>query len=248
MTRPAHTGFGKWAAVLLVVFALDSCRPLFHRQVSGMVLAVEGTARARANGQIFRLTTDSCLFPGTTIELPANGQVDLMLLPGILVEATGESEIEITQLLLARDGDETIHPMKRREATLRLTRGALCLSVGRAPTGSRLRVITSAGTVIAGSGRACKVTVRGEKARIMSMQGEASFAPADGSARIRIGPGFFLDWAGATRVTEAAAEAGPDEQGELAKALQDERRLLRLATEHEGYVPWERGHSSGAPR
>lgn len=135
MTRFAHTGFGKWAAVLLVVFALGSCRPLFHRQVSGIVLAVEGTARARANGQIFRLTTDSCLFPGTTIELPANGQVDLMLLPGILVEATGESEIEITQLLLARDGDETIHPMKRREATLRLTRGALCISVGRARTG-----------------------------------------------------------------------------------------------------------------
>jgi hypothetical protein len=248
MTRSARTGFGNCAAVLLVVFALASCRPLFHRQVSGVVLAVQGVARAKANGQTFRLTTESHIFPETTIELPAKSQLDLMLLPGILVELAGESEIEITELLLSRDGDETIRPMKSREATLRLTRGTLCISVGRAPTGSRLRVITPAGTVIAGSGRACKVTVRGEKARIVSIEAEASFAPADGSARIKVGPGFSLAWPGATRVPEAAAEAGPDGQEELAKASQDDVRLLSLATEHEGFIPWERGNASRAPK
>jgi hypothetical protein len=87
------------------MFALGSCRPLFHRQVSGIVIAVEGAARARANGQTLRLTTESHLFPGTTIELPANSRVDLMLLPGILIESTGESEIEITQLLLSRSSE-----------------------------------------------------------------------------------------------------------------------------------------------
>ena len=104
-------------------------------------------------GKKVPLTSASFLRPGEIVTTTENSRVDLMLLPGVLVELAGAGEVEITQLRLVRDGDETIHPMVARDAKIRLHRGTLIASVGLAQTDSHLFVETPDGTLIAGPDR-----------------------------------------------------------------------------------------------
>ena len=108
-----------WLCILPV---LVSCRPLLRREVSGAVLALEGSAQGMAAGKTIRLTTNEWIQPGEKITTTADTRLDLMLLPGILVELAADTEIEIIRLRLVRDGDETIRPMTAREASLELIR------------------------------------------------------------------------------------------------------------------------------
>src|SRR5437870_2580945 len=110
---------------LLGSFVLDSCRPLFQRQVAGTILSLEGETRGTLGGRSVALTKGSWVYPGEKITTSADARLELLLLPGVLVALARDTEIEIQELRLARDGDETIRPMTSREAKLRLLRGAL---------------------------------------------------------------------------------------------------------------------------
>jgi hypothetical protein len=82
---------------LFVVTALGSCRPVFNREVSGTVLAVEGVANGTIGGQTIGLTNGSSIKPGEKSQLRKR-HADLMLLPGLLIELEGDTEIELMQL------------------------------------------------------------------------------------------------------------------------------------------------------
>ncbi len=236
-----------FAAALALSLAVVSCRPLFHREVSGIVLQVEGRVEASTKDKSFRLTNQSRLYPGTLIDVPAGDRVDLKLLPGILVEGTGESQIQIEQLRLSRDGDETIRPMIAREATLRLTHGTLLLSVGRAPTHSRLRVVTPFGTLTTGAGRVCKLTVTAAGGRVLSVRGINSFAPVSGGPPVQVGAGFFYEAPGSNRPPQPASQSGSEAEAELADTLIAEGRLLRIGREREPFVPWKQEREASDP-
>ena len=103
-----------------------------------MTLSRAGEVMGTSDGKTVRLTTSSRIHPGETVAVSAGGRLELLLLPGVLVELTGNTEIEIKQLRLARDGDETIGPMTAREAKVRLVRGTLIGSVGHAQMRSKI--------------------------------------------------------------------------------------------------------------
>ena len=71
-----------------------------------------------------------------------------MVLPGVLLELAGDTEIEILRLRLERDGDESIHPMIARAAEVRLLRRSITASVGRAETDSKFLVRPAFGVVV----------------------------------------------------------------------------------------------------
>jgi hypothetical protein len=59
---------------LLGLLALGSCRPLYDRQVAGMILSLEGEAQGTINGKTVRLTKSSRLRPGETVAVSAGGR------------------------------------------------------------------------------------------------------------------------------------------------------------------------------
>ena len=166
-----------------------------------------------------------------------------MLLPGLLIELSGESEIEILELQLERDGDETIQPMTARKAHIRLSRGTLIATVSLAPTESFLTVDTPAGSLTAGPDRTFMLKLNGPRTSatsVMSVRGETTFR-AKGTARdLKIPAGFSANLPPLPIAPpQRAANAGPEVQAQLVAILGVEKRLLLLQQqEGSAFRPW----------
>ncbi len=225
----------------MALLALPSYRSAFQREVSSAVLALEGSAEATFAEKKVRLAPNEWLLPATRIATGPGGRLDLMLLPGILVELAGETEIEITRLRFARDGDETIRPMRAREASLRLVRGTLFVAVGQSQTRSRIFIQTPAGDLTAFDLRTFKIEVDGERARTMTVRGKIHFKPASGGAPVNMSAGYFAVFPSGESAPQAAAQADSATQAEVRQILRVEKRLLRLRKDlGSGFIPWQR--------
>ena len=226
---------------VFALLALTSCRPFFQREVSSSVLAIDGPAEKTFAGKKARLAPNEWVLPGTRIATGPEGRLDLMLLPGILVELAGETEIEIIRLRFARDGDETIRPMRAREASLRLARGTLFVAVGQSQMRSRIFIETPAGDLTAFDLRTFKMEVNGDHARAMSVRGKINFKPAGGGAPVNMSAGYFAEFPSSDPAPRAAAQSGSAAQAEVRHILRVEKRLFRLQKDFGfGFTPWQR--------
>lgn len=224
---------------LCALLWLASCQPFFERNVSSAVLAIEGQAEATFTGKTTRLTTNEWVLPGTRIATAREGRLDLMLLPGILVELAGATEIEITRLRFARDGDETIRPMRAREASVRLLHGTLLVAIGQSQMRSRIFIQTPAGDCTAFDLRTFKIEVQGDRARAMSVRGKINFKPAGGGAPVKMRAGYFAEFPSSDPAPRAAAESGSATQAEVRQILRGEKRLFGLQKDFGfGFAPW----------
>jgi hypothetical protein len=231
------------ALVFLLVAgsALSSCQPLFDRKVSGSVLSVKGVANGIIDGKTNRLKSGARIQPGEKILAFPDGRVDLMLLPGLLVQLDGRTEIELTELKFSKDGNELEHGMKSRDARMRLLQGTLLVSLGRAQTRTRLFVETKAGVFAAGSGRTFRMQINDEKIRVMCVRGKTIFEAANGGPRIQIGAGYFHEWPAFVAGPRSAAKAGAQAQAEVTEILVAEKHLRLLEREKRATLtPWQR--------
>lgn len=220
----------------LCLGALVSCRPLFHRQVSSLVLAAAGNVRIQHGQSQSALLVPSQIAPGETITTEAGSRADLLLLPGIPIELAAATEFQVLSLRLERDGNESIHPMLARDAQARLSEGTLFAAVGRAQTRSRLLIETPLGTVSAGSGRTFQLRASKDDLWLLCLRGPMNFQPADRSL-IKLESGQFLHWP-QTSAAEAIATAPADVQAEIALILEKEKALRNLETEHRSDAPF----------
>jgi len=228
MKRPANPPYEMFFRLcLLALLALSSCEPIFERDISGRVLSIKGKGQRRTNGQSIDLTTGSWFKRGDTIVSAQNSHVDLMILPGLLVELESESEIEIIDLRLKRDGYETTLPMRARRAKLRLLHGALSASVGRDPHHPRLMIETPVGTLSAASGRTFRLETTQDKIRVLSIRRKINFESRDGRS-MQVQAGYSAEWPPTATGPQAAWQLGPDAQNRLNQVLETEKNLLRL--------------------
>lgn len=227
--------------LLLLTLSLASCAPIYHRKISARVLVVSGKVEGSFNGHNFGLTKSSWLEEGTTIACYDNGHADLMLLPGILIELEPNSELTLQRLRLSRDGDETIHPMVARAATIRFQRGTLFASVGQAQTRSRLLIETPAGQVSADPQRAFKLIAHDTELWLLSARGNVNFTGRDGEEKVIVSAGQFADLP-ADKSAQRAAGAGREIQAQVPEILAVQRRLLELAkAAAPPFLPWKTG-------
>ncbi len=228
----SHARSTLWS-VLVLSLVLASCRPLFCREVAGMVLAVTGSTTPA-------LQPNDRVRIGQTVGTAAQSKADLMLLPGTLVALDPETKVKIADLHFAKNGDETIHPVTARNVRLRLQAGTLRGVVGPSQTRSRLIVETRLGTIVAGAGRTFETRTDGKTVWIMCLREPVHFAPADGSARIEIQTGYFLQWPGPPASPLAVAQADREAQAALVALLHHERDLLQLEEEKgHSFIPWQ---------
>lgn len=223
------------------LFAFTSCERILHREISAQVLALEGAARGTLLGKELPLREHDFVHPGEVIHCTGNGRVAMALVPGILVELSGETEIEIVQLRLARDGDESIRPMTLRAATIRLRRGTLVVSLDEAQTDPQLRIETPVGAVLAGPADTFDVVVADDRAEVLAVRGEPSFRSAKDTKEVPVPAGYIATFPGAPQAPpQPAAAAGAIVQARVVRLLQDEKRLRHLeSTRMADFVPWK---------
>jgi hypothetical protein len=227
--------------LLSCVGVLGSCQPVFQREVAGVVLLVEGVASVSTGGKAVRLTKGTPLEPRKKITSLEGSRVDLMLLPGLLLELDGKAAIEVTALKFSKDGNELDHGMKSREARMRLLEGTLLVSIGQAQDRSRLVIETSKGVFVAGSGRTLRLRSDDHKMRLVCLRGKTIFQPAGGSELVKIAAGFFKEWPASATDPQPLAQAGAEVQAEVFEILEAEKslRLLERAN-HWALAPWQR--------
>ncbi len=178
------------------------------RRLSARILAVEGEAQRLTPGGPAPLLPGSWVEPKEKISVAPGGRVDLMILPGIWAELEGGSELELETLLLERNGDDWIHPMRGRQATVRLLQGSICIALQQSQTRSRLTVHTFAGTVFAGAGRTGRIRAHGNWASILSVHSEFAFQANGQTQRLQIPAGHFAQWPGLPKEPVPVARAG----------------------------------------
>jgi hypothetical protein len=161
-----------------------------------------------------------------------------MLLPGLLVEIDGPADLQVTDLTLKRDGNETIHPMRLRQAKVRLERGTMVGCVGRSQTRSRLFIDTPAGTFSAGSGCTFKVETSEDKIPVICVRGKIHFALRKDGARLQIPAGYFADPQTVASL-QPVSRSGAKGQAEVVELLKVEKKLDDLEQQkRSAFLPW----------
>lgn len=239
MNRIALCFFGSITCSL----ALASCGQGVSREIEAVVLSLDGPVSVRhaRNSRVESIQTHSRLSVGDLIKVSGAGQACLQILPGILGSVKANSELQIEELRVDKDGNAMVNAMLMRKARLRLRQGILDAVVEKKDAaGATLIVDTPFGVVSATGECVCRITVTNQRARIVSVRGQLQLQATDHVATA-LDPGFFEDWPnliGGPKAADSEVEA----QEDLVEALGQERLLLLFENRARfAPRPWRRG-------
>jgi hypothetical protein len=186
------------------------------------------------------VTSGSQFSKGDVIEIDGNARLRLSLLPGLLAEVAGNSELQIEQVRIAKDGNAMFNAMRAREARLRLMHGSLTAIVEKSSQAAgTLTIDTPFGIVTVMNGSLCKIDVSDKDARIICLRGHVQMQAKDGNGTA-LEAGFFEDWPAGAGVAKAADEDA-QVQGDVVAGFNSRRELLSLEKrESFAPVPWRR--------
>src|SRR5439155_4604884 len=116
-------------AVSIAVCSLlaNGCSKSISRATAATVFSVKGkVVFGNAEQNDFQpVTLKSRIHDGDTVRSSDGASVDLALIPGTLARLSGDSEIRIEELRIAKDGNETADGMRDRSARIRLNHGKI---------------------------------------------------------------------------------------------------------------------------
>ncbi len=124
-----------WPRILLLAFLLSSCGRNDGEPVLGFVFQVEGTAAFNPIAQPDRsrpLFTGGQFSAREEKHLLTESSAALCLTPGIYLRGFGPAGMEVEDLRVSKDGDETGNSMKMRRAVVRLGEGRFHFFLPRA--------------------------------------------------------------------------------------------------------------------
>jgi len=140
------------------------------------------------------VTSNSKIQAGDTVRTSDGASVNLALMPGALVQLSGNSEIKIEDLRLTKDGNETAGGVLDRRASIRLNRGRIVSLFSHSDRSALdFSVATSQVTLRPDSDCLFSVWTDGAKSRVTCGRGEVS-APADAQPPMKIVAGYFSQW------------------------------------------------------
>jgi hypothetical protein len=155
--------------------------------------------------------------------------INLALIPGALVRLSGNFEIKIEELTLAKDGNETAGGMRDRSARIRLSRGkTIVLFSPTDRSASQFAIKTS--QVIVKPDSDCLFCVRtdGTTTRVTCAKGKIN-ASAEAQPPVTIGPGYFQQWP-TSRIDPLVAAEDATAQIDITESLESEERLRDKAS------------------
>jgi hypothetical protein len=223
--------FASFGSLLAVCFLFaNGCSKGVTRPTAAIVFFVRGNVvfgNAERN-QFQPVTSKSIIYVGDAVRTSDGASINLALIPGALVQLLGNSEIEIDELKLTKDGNETAGGMLDRRARIRLSRGSLSILFNRSEaSASHFTVSTNQATLTPQSDCLFSVWTDGTITRATCARGEVN-ASADEQAPAKIAAGYFDQWPPAGKEPVSATAEGAAQMDILA-SLEAEKELLDQA-------------------
>jgi hypothetical protein len=224
--------FVSFSNVLAFCFCLlgNGCSKGITRATAATVFFVRGNVVfGNAERNDFQpVTSKSKIHGGDIVRTSDGASINLALIPGAFVQVSGNSEIQIEDLRLTKDGNETAGGMLDRRAWIRLNRGRIVSLFSQSDkNASEFRVTTGQVTLRPDSDCLFSVWTDGITTRATCGRGEVSTS-ADAQPPLKIADGYFSQWPTASKEPIAAtADAGA--QMDIKTALDVEPELLDQA-------------------
>jgi len=215
-------------AVSIAICSLLSigCSKSIVPATSATVLSVRGKVLfGNAQQNDFQpFTLKSRIREGDTVRSSGSASLDLALIPGALAQLCSDSEIEIEELKITKDGNDTAGGMRDRTGRIRLTRGRIiALFIPSDGLGSQFVITASELTIKPDS--ACLFCVRtdGATTRVTCAKGNINVS-AEAQPPVTIAAGYFQEWPN-KRTKPVAAADDATAQIDIAESLESGERL-----------------------
>jgi ferric-dicitrate binding protein FerR (iron transport regulator) len=168
--------FGNVVCWLGIAALTGSCSKFETRDVLASVLAVEGEAIVLSRGTNIRATPATLLRTGDHLKTGACSSVTISLVPGARIVVEEDSELEVENLQIHKLAATVSHPVRARNAQVRLLRGSMYASVvfRTVQPHVRLSVTTPVITCEGDPGDAFLVRLNGTTTHILCAAGEVT--------------------------------------------------------------------------
>src|SRR6266496_4961389 len=218
-------------SVLAVYIALCSllangCSKGINQATAVTVFSVKGkVVFGNAERNDFQpFTLKSRMHDGDTVRSPNDALVDLALIPGAFAELSGDSEINIEELRVTKDGNETAGGMRDRSARIRLNRGKIIvLFTPSDRSASQFTIKARELTIKPDSDCLFCVRTGGKTTRVTCAKGNINVS-AEGQPPVTIAAGYFQEWPN-KRAKAVAAADDATAQIDIAESLESGERL-----------------------
>ena len=221
-------------SVLAVYIALCSllangCSKGINQATAVTVFSVKGkVVFGNAERNDFQpVTLKSRMHDGDTVQSPNGALVDLALIPGAFAELSGDSDINIEELKVTKDGNETAGGMRDRSARIRLNRGKIIvLFTPSDRSASQVTIKARELTIKPDSDCLFCVRTDGKTTRVTCAKGNIN-AFVESQSPVAIGAGYFQEWPTAHKgsvlgADDATAQIDISESLEIGERLQDQ--------------------------
>jgi hypothetical protein len=205
---------------------LPGCWKGISREVLATALSVRGPVTYASKGAraLHILEPGVRLGAGCSVQVGDNAEVDLMLLPGILVRASRNSDMAIVESKLIKDGDETGGGVRGRAALIRLKQGKATLSYEQPEgTSGSLAVVAGRVTIKAKQDSLFSIETDTSHTRVICVRGQIDASDAAGKSSL-IRAGWLQNW-GANYPESNLVRADSPAQPEIENALKVGQQL-----------------------
>ena len=220
---------------LLVTGCSDGLSP----RIAATVLSVNGPVIFGTGEQkdFHAVTPESRIDGGSLVKTLDGARLDLALLPAALVQVSSNSEIQIEELKVSKDGNETSDAMRDRVARIRLNHGKI--TVLFSPSGKRapeFSINSGKATITADSDCLFRVQSDDTTTRVTCVQGKV-YASIGAQPPIALGAGYFQQWP-STRLETIAATDDAEAQIDVVDSLEIGNQLRKLQSDWRNRRPF----------
>jgi hypothetical protein len=227
-------------AVLLALCCglANGCSRGISRATAATVLSVKGTvvfgSAEQTNFQ--PVTLKSRIHDGNTVRIPDGASIDIALIPAALAQMSGNSEIKIEELRIAKDANQTDGGMRDRSARIRLSQGKITILFNRSDrSASQFVIKTRQVTISADSDCLFRVQTDDTTARVTCERGKI-YASAGTQPQVTITAGYFRQWPSAHPEPLPAADDATA-QIDITESLEIGEQLRKLQSSRQSGRP-----------
>jgi len=218
------------------------CSEGTSRQVGANILALSGECVLRSGAVNRQLDVDTHPRAGDVLETGARAQISAALLPNVLVEIQPNSALQIEALSLAKDGNDTIEPMRARVVHVQLLHGSMTVSQRRLDVAAEpsLRIATPHGAAISSYDCLFSIEIDSSRTRVACEEGYVYLAAKEHPEPVQVEPGFTGEIDSAHSVVALRSADMTHEQTLESLGSTESRLTQLLAAEKQAPPPWLR--------
>jgi hypothetical protein len=209
----------------------NGCSKSISRPTAATVLSVRGkVVFGNAERNDFQpVTLESRIHDGDTVRSSDSASLDLALIPGAFAQLSGDSEINIEELKITKDGNETAGGMRDRSARIRLSRGKIIVLFSPSDrSASQFAIKTRELTIKPDSDCLFCFQTDGTTTRVTCTKGNVK-ADAEAQPPVTIAAGYFQRWP-KKRAEPVPAADDATAQIDITESLEAEERLQDQAS------------------